>query len=635
MIRIKAPLDICSHAVSLLALALVFPYIDLFARVTVVACALFGIYCDRKGRYPVPTLAATIFSIAFFLMYAMQFTMENPVLPGVHILALLLAVRLISAKEPRNYLQMYALSLFLLAGYSLLSLSAAFLGFLAAMVVLIAVSLVLLTFHATDREMSVSRGEVKTLLLVSTAIPLLSLILMVLFFFVLPRTQYPLWNVLNRAGQSTTGMSETVAPGRSGSVAEVKKPAFRVSCRRLPQENLYWRGIVLDHFDGATWSRSEVPDDKLLSLGGTAVDQTIYPEPNRGRYLLALNVPVSIRGVRATTAPDRVFSTSEAPARRIKYEARSVLVESMPVVEEPRSDLYLQLPEEIPPRISDLARRLFKGATTGEEGVERLRSFYQDQRFAYSTTRLPTGNDALEKFLFETKSGHCEFFASTFALLLRLGGVPARLVGGYYGGEYNEIGAYYLVTEDMAHVWVEAFLPGKGWVTIDPSGYARNFREVGAARVAARKGLARLLGLLDTMNYYWNQAVITYDLEKQLNLFTRAGAGLRQATLPRNMAWIAFILFVACCLSIGGYFSVRYARMSAEARIIKRLRRKLKKKFGDTSVAGEKGLFELADELNDPALKMFAEQYYAAFFRDKRPSSDEVARLRRLLNELK
>ncbi|MBI1922402.1 MAG: DUF3488 domain-containing protein [Geobacter sp.] len=635
MIRIKAPLDICSHAVSLLALALVFPYIDLFARVTVVACALFGIYCDKKGRYPVPTVAATIFSVGIFVMYALKFTMANPVLPAVHILALLLAVRLASAKEPRNYLQMYALSLFLLAGYSLLSLSAAFLGYLAAMVILIAVSLVLLTFHATDREMWVSRGEARTLLLVSTVIPILSLFLMVLFFFVLPRTQYPIWNVLNKAGQSTTGMSETVAPGRSGSVAEVKKPAFRVSCRRIPQENLYWRGIVLNYFDGATWSRGEVPDEKSPPLGGSFVDQTIYPEPNRGRYLPALNIPASIRGVRGTMSPDRVFSTAEAPTRRLKYEARSVLVENMPVEGEGLSDIYLQLPENIPSRISELARQLFKGATTTEERVARLRSFYQNQRFAYSTTRLPTGSDALEKFLFETKSGHCEFFASTFALLLRVGGVPARLVGGYYGGEYNEIGAYYLITEDMAHVWVEVFIPGKGWVTIDPSGYARNFREVGDARTAARKGLARLLSVLDTLNYYWNQAVITYDLEKQITLFTRAGAGLRQATLPRNLAWIALILLAVCCLAICGYFSFRYARMSPEARIIKSLRRKLKKKYGDLPLPEAKGLFELADELNDPDLRKFAELYYATFFRDRKSSPEEIASLRRLLNDLK
>lgn len=635
MIRIKAPLDICSHGVSLLALALVFPYVDLFARVMVVTCAMFGLYCDRKGRYPVPPLAATLFSVGIFLMYILQFTIENPVLPGVHILALLLAVRLVSAKEPRNYLQMYALSLFLLAGYSLLSLSAAFLGYLASMVILIAVALVLLTFHATDREMRVSRGEIKTLLLVSTGIPLLSLVLMVFFFFVLPRTQYPIWNVLNRAGQSATGMSETVAPGRSGSVAEVKKPAFRVSCRKLPQENLYWRGIVLNNFDGSSWSRSEVSDEPVPRLSGPVVEQTIYPEPNRGRYLPALNMPVSIRGVRGTMAADRVFSTYEVPSRRVKYEARSVLVENMAVAGEPRSDLYLQLPGNVRPRISGLALRLFRGTTSPDERLARLREFYLDQRFAYSTSRLPTGDDALEKFLFEAKSGHCEFFASTFALLLRLGGVPARLVGGYYGGEYNEIGAYYLVTDDMAHAWVEAFLPGKGWVTIDPSGYARNFQEVGAARVAGRKGLARLLSLLDTLNYYWNQAVITYDLEKQIQLFTRAGAELRQAALPRNMARIALIFISFCALIIGGYCSFRYARTPVEVRILNRFRRKLKKRFAHISVPREKGLFELADELGDPDVRRFAELYYATLFRNRKPSADEYRLLRQLLNELK
>lgn len=635
MIRIRTLLDICSHAVSLLALALVFPYIDPFARVAVVACALFGPYCDRRGRYPVTPLFATIFSIGFFVMYLLQFSMEDPVLPAVHILVLLLGVRLISAKEPRNYLQMYALSLFLLAGYSLLSLSAAFLGFLAAMVMLIAVALVLLTFFATDREMGMTRGEMKTLLLVSTVMPLLSILLMFFFFFVLPRTPYPIWNILNTAGRKTTGMAEQVAPGTASSVAEVKKAAFRAECRKIPQEDLYWRGIVLNHFDGATWTRREPPEEALPPLAGGVVEQTLYPEPNRVRYLPSLNVPVSVRGVRGAMSSDRVYSTFEPPTRRLKYEARSVPAAKLPVADEPESGFYLQLPAAVSPRIVGLARRLFAGTTTRDEVLERLRGYYAQQRFRYATSGLPTGSDPLAEFLFGKKSGHCEFFASSFALLLRLGGVPARLVGGYYGGEYNELAGYYLVTDDMAHVWVEAFLSGRGWVTVDPSSLAVNFREVGAARVAVPKGAARVLGLLDTLNYYWNQVVITYDLEKQFNLFARAGAGLRQAALPRNMAWIALTLLVVCCLAIGGYFSFGYARMSAEARIIKRLRRKLRKKYGDNIISGEKGLFELADELNDPDLRKFAEMYYATFFRDKKSSPDEIAKLRRLLNDLK
>src|SRR6185369_3467324 len=139
---------------------------------------------------------------------------------------------------------------------------------------------------------------------------------------------------------------------------------------------------------------------------------------------------------------------------------------------------YLQLPDRLPSRVMSLVSEIVRTGKDDQARVEFLESYFRNGGYRYSTKDLATGDRALEQFLFEKKQGHCEFFASSFALLLRAAGVPCRLVGGYLGGEYNELGGYYLITNDKAHVWVEAFIEGSGWMRIDPSSFAANAGEV-------------------------------------------------------------------------------------------------------------------------------------------------------------
>jgi transglutaminase-like putative cysteine protease len=157
--------------------------------------------------------------------------------------------------------------------------------------------------------------------------------------------------------------------------------------------------------------------------------------------------------------------------------------------------------------------------------VELLEAYFRTNKFRYSMHGLPTGPNALEQFLFEKRQGNCEFFASSFALVLRAAGVPARLVAGYLGGDYNEMPPPYLVSEDMAHVWVEAFIPGRGWVRIDPSGLALN-AGVFWNKPKRHDWLTTLRQTLDSLDYSWNRAVITYDLERQVEAARSIGKRL-------------------------------------------------------------------------------------------------------------
>lgn len=634
MVRIRTILNMLSYAISLLGFAPVFPYIDMLPRLVFLASCAAGVHFDRRGEHPLRGVAPTAISLVFFAYYAMQFSMANPSLPVVNILVILLGIRLLSEKEGRNYLQIFALSLFLLAGSSLLSLSAAFLIYLILQITFIALSLVLLTFHSSDSRLALSFRDLKKVLSVSLTIPALSLLLMIFFFFILPRTEYPLWNFLNPTGGSVAGFSEKVAPGTAQSVGELKRTAFRVECGRLSREDLYWRGIVLNGFEGSTWVRGEPPSGEAgVAAGGSTVRQTVYPEPNRSRYLIALNVPQRMAGIRESRSPDCVHTAKELGIKRVRYEAMSAVTDRIEVQGKLERDFYLGLPQHLPPRTALLAKSLFAGADSDAEKLSRLKDFYLSQRLSYSTRNLPTGEDSLDRFLFEGKSGHCEFFASSFALILRLGGVPSRLVGGYYGGEYNELGGYYIVTEDSAHVWVEAYIEGKGWLKVDPSGFAANPREVGGERKG--KGVARRIAhLLDALGYQWNRAVIAYDLEKQIHLLSRANAGLRRGALSfspqKTWLWGLLPLAAGALLLLCG----RLFTGSAEERVLASFYRRVRKRYGPDRVPSESGLLELASALDDAAVKEFAAVYYQAVFRDRGLTRAEIRRLKEILKEV-
>ncbi len=200
----------------------------------------------------------------------------------------------------------------------------------------------------------------------------------------------------------------------------------------------------------------------------------------------------------------------------------------------------------------------------------------------------------LSSFSLIKKQGHCEFFASSFALLLRAAGVPCRLVGGYLGGEYNELGGYYLVTDDKAHVWVEAYIEGSGWVRIDPSSFATNAGEVWTT-AGSRSLKLRIALVLDSLNYAWNRSVISYDFEQQMNIARNVGSRL-QGLNPSKMLRSFTPYFAGILLLAGLLFAARRVRLfsSREQRILSRFLKTVERKFHIPTGEGGAGLFEIA-----------------------------------------
>ncbi|HEY3277152.1 MAG TPA: transglutaminaseTgpA domain-containing protein [Syntrophorhabdaceae bacterium] len=471
----------------------------------------------------------------------------------------------------------------------------------------------------------------------SLFIPVLAIPVAALLFFVLPRTSYPLFNLLSQKEKAHTGFSDHVQLGAVSSIQEDSAVAFRVTMRPVGQHNLYWRGIVFDQFDGRGWSSSGRPVP--LPSGapeGESVIQTIYLEPRETRYLIALDKPDFVAMKNASQVDDGSFVSPAILSGRTRYMARSTLSEWFP---ERGTDMsrYLQVPDNMPGPLLRLAKRLGDGKTD----MERIRSVYRylnDGTFRYSLENLPVTAEPVSTFLFQTKYGNCEYFASSYAIILRLLDIPSRIVGGYKGGQYNSMGGYYLVPEKNAHVWVEAHLKGKGWLRIDPTPAG-----IGQFPSSEKEHLFMRAGLFfDTLNYYWYAFVINYNLEKQLSL-ARAMRGafrISRTTGAPVIEWkkwaeyTGFILFG--CTACVFLRNVRLRRRSREEKLLIAFVRKMERSGYHKKES--QGLEEFISTIGDRRIGQlaseFVKEFQAFYFRDLPVSPKEAKHLKRRIKSI-
>jgi transglutaminase-like putative cysteine protease len=620
-----------TYGIALCGIVPLFPWLEAAPRLILAVGMAAGIWQELRGPWRLKSWIFNAAIVPVFLFYALQFSHANPVQPVVSVLAVMLAVRLAGSKNARHYLQIAALSLFCLASSSLFDLSSSFLAYLVLMLLLVAVLLVLVTFYSQDQRMLLPRADLRKVLLAGVAIPLVSLPLLLLFFPILPRTQMPLWNFLPAGALRPSGFGDKVEPGISATVGDSPVPAFRAEMPRQPQQQLYWRGTVFNRVEGSRWVRVEPPSEHII-YPGQRIIQTIYPEPGSSRFLPALDAPAELTLQRSRRSSDGVYEYLGRSGKRVTYSAASVSTATLTVAGDIRRPFYLTLPDTLSPRIRQLAADIRRQGTSDAERLEQLETYYRNGGFSYSKTGLPTGEQALELFLFEKKQGHCEFFAASFALILRAAGVPARLVGGYLGGEYNDLGGYYLVREETAHVWVEAFINGRGWVRVDPSSFARNAGTVWGG--APPKSLLHKIRLmLDSLNHTWDSAVITYDLERQIAVARQAGKSLQGFEAGRALkALLPYLGVVVVLLGLPALLLNRKRLFpSQEERLLHAFYRQVERDCSVHPERGRVGLFELADLTGSSQVRAFADIYAGAVYRDRRLTDDECRQLKQLV----
>lgn len=637
MVRIKTLLNLLGSIVAILALAPVVPYLG--TGIIVVACAgvVAGAWCDRRGYYPLHSAAATVVSIVAIGFYAVQVSLNDVATPVTQALIALLIIRLLTPKESRDYLQIFVLGLFILAGSSLVSLDLGlgfgFLTYLVLLVFAVSLGLVLLTVYETDKRMAMSLQDIYKLIRVSLIMPVVALALMVVFFFVLPRTRHPMWNFLNPGSSAKSGLAESVEPGSYARISSNGVLAFRAEMEELAPEDLYWRAMVLNRPDGQSWIRVPPPPEKARPVNSRrAVKTKIFADSSNDQYLFTLDYPTMLSGLKYRSHDDSVFMARRRLDRPYQLQMLSHIGAELAVTGSVDEAFYLALPNRISTRMEQLATVITDEEASRQERISRLANFFRAQQLVYAQDDLPSGAEAIDAFLFDKKRGYCEFFASAYITLARLSGIPSRLVGGYLGGEYNAFGGYYLIKDDNAHVWVEVLTDDNRWVRVDPSQWAINANTALHERSAA--SLSAFQQLIDNLNYQWTQGVLLFDFYRQLEFLRETRKTFRELRSPdvelRHLLWVGPVLI--CCAI--GFALTKRKKLSPESRFVAELRMRLRRRYGDDAVSPASGLEELGERLDNDAARQFAKIYQGAVFKDRALNVAERERLKELLREI-
>ena len=375
------------------------------------------------------------------------------------------------------------------------------------------------------------------------------------------------------------GISDTLTPGSISQLLQSNELAFRVEFLDPPpaSSNMYWRGPVLWHTDGTQWSRKwthERPKQALaINEKGQGIRQVITTEATRQKWLFGLEMIVETN--RGRINDDLQIITPAKINDRLHYEVRSYPLYQINEGSDSNLRRGLQLQPGYHPRTRQLATAWREQGMNDKQIIAAALQWFGEDEFYYTLQPPLLVNDNIDDFLFESKRGFCEHYASSFVVLMRAAGIPARIVTGYQGATYNPVGDYYNVYQRDAHAWAEVYLEDNGWTRIDPTAAVAPERiERGiedaipevvsnplfSSNITIGGSLLRnLRDSWDTINYKWNLWVLGYDKQQQLKLLEKFGLG--------RYGWQA--LAIALCLGVAGLM-ILFAWFIAGAKTEKR-----------------------------------------------------------------
>lgn len=325
-------------------------------------------------------------------------------------------------------------------------------------------------------------------------------------YLVAPRFDNPIWSSLI-SSRMQTGVGDEMGLRGWGSLLKDPSTAFRAqfSSGSLPPATPYFRGPVLSVFTGDRWTNG-VPDAAPKRFTGPVVRYEIEYEPNKTRAAYSLSAP-DVTPASVNLRPDGVFSFKTTPANRVSVKWRSRAPIFNPLDPVARASLVL-LPDGHAPRTKDLASRLRAASTSDRAFVNKAISHFSAKYvYTLSVDRVPPAADPTDHFMFNTRAGFCVHYSSAFAVMLRAGGVPARVINGYAGGEPGDDPGYIRVRQSDAHAWVEAWVDGE-WVQLDPTSMVPESRENAGLAWSVLSGATKFQ---DRLSQIWSSWLSTYD----------------------------------------------------------------------------------------------------------------------------
>ena len=426
----------------------------------------------------------------------------------------------------------------------------------------------------------------------------LSVPLMIIGFLLFPRLS-PFWAVPSPKGNATTGISESMSPGSISNLVKSDAVAFRAKFEKaMPAlSDLYWRGPVLSDFDGVTWriDQGQRVEPFLVdeNLDDAILNYELIVEPSNQSWLFPLSVVVGENNNLLYYSNNTVMST------KTLYQKQAFQFQSQPR----NTDLflvgnkakYLQLPEGYNPKARNFALQLWQETLNATDFIDALARFYQQEPFIYTLSPPLYSGDSIDTFLFEGKQGFCEHYASSYVFLARSVGLPARVVTGYQGGELNLFEGYFTIRQRDAHAWAEVYLPSSGWVRIDPTGFVAPERILEGSQQALAEqsafvpdqalshrkliqfGWYRYLDQrYDQLNYLWSVTVLSFNTDRQWQLFDRFYKRLSLFEFFRLILGL-FLLFLLATF-IYRLYQNRKKHLTAEEKIYQQFIAKMHKK---------------------------------------------------------
>jgi protein-glutamine gamma-glutamyltransferase len=548
-----------------------------FPTVVLVGLALFvrGYFLAPGRRVVIPERWTTYLTLAYVVFYLVDYLwLSGSFLTStVHLVLFGMAVRLFSSQRERDHYMLAVLAFLMVLAAAVLTVDSIFMFAFAAFMLMAVVTFVLMEMRHSSEAATIQSREPEgrqtqraIALSLATVAPVLMLLILVGaggIFFLLPRVSSRYLTAYAPSNDLSTGFSDRVQLGLIGQIQQSSALVMHVQIDGDTSGlyDLKWRGVALSLFDGRTWTnplehavaprlqdgsfylvpaRSQMNsvDEEPAPRSIHTIHYRVMMEPVGSNVFFLAAKPAMLQGDYRMLTVDRAGAVynvdGEHPISR--YEATSNIAGAAredlrsPIGPFPPGVLltYLQLPPKLDSRIPRLAQEVTASSGSAYDKAVAL-EHYLATSFGY-TLQLPLTSpvDPVANFLFERKRGHCEYFASSMALMLRTLQIPSRVVNGFRTGEFNDLTSKYVVHASDAHSWVEAYFPGQGWITFDPTP---------AAPPLAHNRWDRAMLYLDAAASFWREWVVNYDATHQKSLGQDAARNTR-SLLDSGRWWV-------------------------------------------------------------------------------------------------
>lgn len=410
-----------------------------------------------------------------------------------------------------------------------------------AIYILSVCAVLLATMMSVVSNQSQTFESLKTSVIIIAQATPIALMIFVLF----PRLEPPRWQWLENDHRGKSGLSNILEPGSLNDLSLSDELVFRVSFigEPPPASQRYWRGPVYSSTDGIRWTASTGNNYSISespSFSGKAYQYTILQEPQKYNWVFALEMPAKFDSSLKRNNLYQLISRNN-PENRSEYQITSYPLYQTGQLNRIEQIENLQLPGPASEKIINLVDHLQGFNADPQIYIRNLLAYFHNENFSYTLSPPLMTDRPIETFLFESRSGFCSHFATAFVYLLRAANIPARVVGGYQGGQFNKLGGFFEVRQADAHAWAEVWLEDQGWVRFDPtaavaperieqgvnidlqiSNQAVNFSPIGLD-AASLSWLKRTRQLLQSLDYSWQRLVIHYDSAAQLRILEKLG----------------------------------------------------------------------------------------------------------------